>query len=88
MPALVLTGLRPLRPGWVGVALLVFRLAIGHWGLRASAFPCTWTNIQGNGSLLGDGDGGCGLVSGGSRGGSGMGAENLNKISIRTIVAY
>ena len=29
MPALVLTGLRPLQPGWLGVALLVFRLAIG-----------------------------------------------------------
>ena len=45
MPQLVLTGLRPLRPGRVGVPLLVFGFAVGRWELRASALPCSGANL-------------------------------------------
>ena len=72
-PALVLTGLRPCRPGWVWMALLVFRLAIGPWGLRTSAFPCPGTDLQGSGGLLAMG--------------AGLGAQNPNEISVRTVHA-
>ena len=84
-PPLVLTGLQPLGLGWVGLGLLVFRLATGTWGLRASAFPSPWTNLHGSCSLFGYGDAGCGLISGGSPGGAGMGAQNPNEISIRAV---
>ena len=76
MPPLVLMGLQPLRPDPVGVALLVFVFVVRRRELRTSALPCSRTDLQGGGGLLDHGDGGRGLVLGGSRGRAGMGTQN------------
>ena len=85
MTPLVLTGLRPLRPDRVGVALLVFGFVVGRWELHASALPCARADLRGGGGLLGHGDGGCGLVLDGSRGRAGMGIQNPNEVPIRVV---
>ena len=68
-----------MRPDRVGMALLVFGFTIGRWEPHATALPCTTTYLPGGSGLLRHGDGGCGLVSGGSRGRAGMGTQDLDE---------
>ena len=75
MPPPVATGLRPLWPERVGVSLLVFGFAVGCWELRASAHPCSTADLEGARGVLGHGDGGFGLVSGGSCRLAGLGTQ-------------
>ena len=79
MPPLVLTGLRPLQPDRVGVAVLVFRFTAGRQELRAGALQCSRADHQGGNGLLGHGDGGCVLIPGDSRGRAGMGTQTQTR---------
>ena len=61
------------------------RFEISQWGPPAIALPCAKSDLPGNGGLLGHGDGGCGLVSGGSRARARVGAQDPDKIPMRVI---